>query len=334
MIKCFTTLLFLSALGMVSACSHNTHSRDVSKEDTTASKRQIFLADPTIFYDNGAYYLYGTSAVDKGFEVYTSTDLKNWKKENQLALFKDHVYGDNGFWAPQVFKYKDTYYMAYTADEHIAIAQSNSPLGPFKQKVQKPITDPEGLKNIDPFFFMDDDGTIYLYYIRLSEGNRIFMAELKSDLSDIKPHTIVSCINAVDNPQEWENTEYKPWTVTEGPTVLKHKGLYYLFYSANDFRSKDYAVGYAVSENPAGPWKKYEGNPILNKDLIGENGPGHGDFFQDKTGQFYYVFHTHFSNDEVSPRRTALIKGEFVPGNNSPDKMEFDKNSFYYLKTK
>src|SRR5699024_8663277 len=120
--------------------------------------------------------------------------------------------------------------------------------------------------------------------------------------------TITSCVNAVDDPQEWENLANKIWTVTEGPTVLKHKGKYYLFYSGNGFRSIYYALGYAVADHPSGPWKKYSGNPILDKDMIGENGPGHGDFFQDKTGQFYYVFHTHFSDNKINPRRTALIK--------------------------
>ncbi|MCH5688145.1 hypothetical protein LWM68_30130 [Niabella sp. W65] len=40
------------------------------------------LADPTIFFDKGTYYLYGTSgrADSEGFEVFTSTDQRSWKK--------------------------------------------------------------------------------------------------------------------------------------------------------------------------------------------------------------------------------------------------------------
>lgn len=336
MIKYFVIGSFILTMGITSACSNNATQNKTPEEDTTeqVSKQQIFLADPTIFYDKGTYYLYGTHAVKEGFEVYTSTDLKNWEKQNQLALSEEDVFGDHGFWAPQVFKFKNKYYMAYTANEHIAIAQSDSPLGPFKQKVQKPVTDPDGLKNIDPYVFFDTDGKTYLYYVRLKDGNRIYMAELKDDLSDIKPNTITSCVNAVDDPQKWENLANKTWTVTEGPTVLKHNDLYYLFYSGNGFRSIYYALGYAIAKNPEGPWKKYEGNPILDKDMIEENGPGHGDFFQDKTGQYYYVFHTHFSDNKINPRRTALIKGDFKPVKNEPDKMKMDKNSFYYLKTK
>ncbi len=45
------------------------------------NKKNIFLADPTIFYNKGIYYLYGTGAGQyaDGFAVYTSKDLQTWK---------------------------------------------------------------------------------------------------------------------------------------------------------------------------------------------------------------------------------------------------------------
>lgn len=87
----------------------------------------------------GTYYLYGTSGHNSnlGFEVYTSTNLEEWEgpKEvnNGYDLRKNDVFGDKGFWAPQVFYYNDQFYMAYTANENIAIATAGSPLGPFTQ---------------------------------------------------------------------------------------------------------------------------------------------------------------------------------------------------------
>lgn len=300
----------------------------------TARQKQIYLADPTIFYDSGVYYLYGTGKVNEGFQVFTSRDLKHWKVPADLpgglALHKKDVFGDGSFWAPQVFKSGRTYYMAYAADEHIAIAQAPSPLGPFTQKTKAPLE--TGTKAIDPFVFTDRDGSRYLYFVRLEKGNRIYMARLSDDLTHIESGSIRSCLNAVDHPQRWENLAHKTWTVTEGPTVIRHKGLYYLFYSGNGFRSIWYAVGYAVSASPEGPWKKYAGNPVLDKELVGENGPGHGDFFKSANGNYWYVFHTHYSPDRIGPRKTALIKGRFVNGRGA-DRMVFDKNSFYYLKT-
>src|SRR6185295_16806990 len=103
----------------------------------TQKRDTILFADPTIFYEKGTYYLYGTSSRN-GFLVSTSTDLLNWKdsagKRDGHALMKGDAFGTTGFWAPQIFPYNNKYYMAYTANEKIAIAESDSPLGPFTQK--------------------------------------------------------------------------------------------------------------------------------------------------------------------------------------------------------
>ena len=277
--------------------------------------QSIYVADPTVFYENDIYYLYGTQGTARqGFPVYVSQDLKNWSVpenvEKGCALLQGpRTFGTQGFWAPQVVKYKDRYYMAYTADEHIAIAEADSPCGPFTQPTVAPVRE-EG-KQIDPFLFFDDDGKIYLYHVRLNGGNSIWVARMTDDLSAIRPETLRQCITATD---AWENTEQVEWPIIEGPTVVKRAGRYYLFYSANDFRSIDYAVGYAVSDTPYGPWKKYEKNPLLSRQIIGYNGSGHGDLFCGKDNRWYYVFHTHHSNTEVHERKTLIVPVEFISG--------------------
>ena len=303
-----------------------------AKEDIHPATEQIYFADPTIFYEDGKYYLYGTDGfnADSGFHVAVSGDLQHWKKvpDDKRALSRGESLGSKGFWAPQVFRHHGRYYMAYTANEHIAIAHSDKPAGPFKQTLMKPIG--ADVEQIDPFVFKDDNGKLYLYHVRLQNGNRIFVAELKSDLSGIKPGTLRECISAVKDPQPWENTQQVKWTVTEGPTVMKRGRVYYMFYSANDFRNPDYAVGYAVADNPYGPWKKYSGNPVISKSITGSNGSGHGDLVSDKAGDHYYVFHTHFSNEKVAPRKTAMVKIRFS-GNGNREGLKADALSFKYL---
>jgi xylan 1,4-beta-xylosidase len=299
---------------------------------TVATKAQtqdtLLLADPTIFYDNGQYYLYGTGS-NRGFTVYQSSDLEHWtgpvgKKEGH-ALLRGDSYGSRGFWAPQIFKHDNKYYMAYTADEHIAIAESDSPLGPFTQKVAKAISGPG--KQIDPYIFKDTDGQLYLYHVRLQQGNRIFVAKLKSDLSDIDTTTTKECLSAM---LPWENTAKAGWPVSEGPTVVKQGGLYYLLYSCNDFRNIDYAVGYATSTSPMGPWTKYTGNPILSRAITAMNGTGHGDLFTGKGGQLYYVLHTHHNNQTPNgKRKTGLVKVAFTK--TKPAEIVVDKSSFKFL---
>jgi xylan 1,4-beta-xylosidase len=286
-----------------------------------------------VFYLNGTYYLYGTTEenANNGFVVYTSTDVINWKRssaQNGFALKKGEAFGQSNFWAPHIFQQKDTFYMAYVANENIAIAKATNPAGPFTQKTIGQLEAP--LKQIDPFVFVDDDGKKYLYHVRLTNGNRIFVAEMENDFSAIKPATVKECISATE---QWENTKNVPWSVTEGPTVFKHKGLYYMFYTANDFRNPDYAVGYATATSPYGPWKKYNGNPIISRSLLGINGTGHGDFFRDAQNNLLHVFHTHFSDSITGPRKTAIIKVRFVKDEQSGiDKAVADKESFYFLK--
>jgi len=272
-----------------------------------AQENNPLLADPTIFENNGTYYLYGTKGAKdidgEGFLVYTSTDLIHWKKpegtKDGFAFKKGDGFGTKGFWAPQVFKYNAKFYMAYTADEQIAIASSDSPVGPFTNDGKALGSD---VRQIDPYIFFDN-GKIYLYHVRLEKGNRIFVAEMENDLSAIKPSTLKECITAT---KQWEDTEKVQWTVTEGPTVLKKDNLYYLIYSANDFRNKDYAVGYATSKTPYGPWEKQD-SAFISRTILKYPGTGHGDVFYDNKGDMYYVFHTHFSETEVAPRKTAII---------------------------
>lgn len=291
------------------------------------------LADPTIFLYKDIYYVYGTGGrggdVNRGFLVYSSPDLRKWygpKGAKQgYSLTKEDAFGDWGFWAPQLFLYQDEIYMAYTANENIAIAKSQSPLGPFVKHTL--LIGPT--RQIDPFVFFDDDGKIYIYYVRLSGGNKIYVAELDKDLTAIVPGTELLCIQATD---VWEDTHQINWRVTEGPTLIKKEGKYYLFYSANHFENRDYAVGYAVSDSPRGPWIKSNQNPILSWGLVGIYGAGHGDFFQDKNNEYHYVFHTHFDNSRVQPRLTALIKGEFSALNpQGQQRVTFSKESFKYL---
>ncbi|WP_173003142.1 glycoside hydrolase family 43 protein [Chitinophaga sp. SYP-B3965] len=274
----------------------------------TAQKKDsipMLLADPTIFTWKGTHYAFGTNRND-GFPVFVSKDLKHWA-DSGMALKKGEAFGEKGFWAPQVFHYGSKFYMAYTANEEIAIASSDHPAGPYKQQDLRSIAADK--KQIDPFVFFDE-GKIYLYHVRLDSGNRIFVGELNKELNAFIPGTVQKCMQAGEG---WENTKNAPWPVMEGPTVIKKDKLYYLFYSCNDFRNIDYAVGVAVSSSPVGPWKRYEGNPIISRKNTGANGSGHGDVLH-VGNKWYYVFHTHFDEQKVSPRKTYLVEMKWGKG--------------------
>ena len=106
----------------------------------SVNEKEITYADPTIYVENGKYYLTGTRNQEPlGFAILESTDLEHWTVPDgsslQLILRKgDRTYGEKGFWAPQYFKDKRTYYFTYTANEQTVIASSKSVFGPFRQK--------------------------------------------------------------------------------------------------------------------------------------------------------------------------------------------------------
>ncbi len=272
-----------------------------------AKAEEMRLADPTIFFDGEKFYLTGTGDTGNGFTMYESTDLVHWSTCGNAtggrALYKGDTWGEGGFWAPQIFKYNDEYYMAYVANEQIAVAKSDSPAGPFKQTEQKKLNGSTG--QIDPYVFIDDDGKKYIYYVRFINGNSLYVAEMADDFQSIKDETITHCLSAESNT--WERTNSTPTAqVVEGPTVIKDGGYYYLIYSANHYQSIDYAVGYAYSTSPKGPWKR-AGKPFLTRHNTGINGSGHGDLVKDAQGQWYYVFHVHASNATIHNRRTAIV---------------------------
>jgi beta-xylosidase len=103
--------------------------------------------------------------------------------------------------------------------------------------------------------------------------------------------------------QAWENADVNDYARSggqmkdrrweEGSTTFERGGVYYLTYSANNWQTPQYGVGYAVAKGPLGPWKKYAGNPILSQNSsIGMYSTGHGSVvFSPDHRQAYYVHH-------------------------------------------
>jgi beta-xylosidase len=233
-----------------------------------------------------------------------------------LALHKDDSYGDFWFWAPEVYRVGDKYLMYYSSEEHICVAEGDSPLGPFRQKVQKPMREAKG---IDNSLFMDKDGKPYLFWVNFTEsGLQSWVAELEEDCSTIIEGSEKLCIAT---SQEWE----KVWpSVNEGPFVLEHEGYYYLTYSANSYESPNYGLGYAVAEHPAGPWVKYEGNPIFQF-AGGLEGVGHHAYFIDRKGNRRIAFHSHCQPGKIHPRKIHIGKYGFKEVKDGPDLLVIDE---------
>lgn len=263
-----------------------------------------FAGDPYLFYDEGTFYLYGTTrkyvrpgSIVEEFEVYTSKDLVTWEDGGACFVPDKNDWCTDRLWAPEVYKFGDKYYMYYTAAKgtsgvlHGSVAVADSPLGPFTNDVaegidgSKPIFDfSSSFPTIDGSVFVDDDGSMYYFFVRDQIGDNASSGGTnttrRSTLWGIEmenPYTLKEGAKPVKLTEVGRSSleEKGPYTQVwetqqgmwnEGPFVLKHNGKYYLTYSANYFGSKYYAVGYATSDSPLGTYVKDDNLPIMGID--------------------------------------------------------------------
>ncbi|TCS86038.1 glycosyl hydrolase family 43 [Anseongella ginsenosidimutans] len=303
-------LLFGLVLSISGACAQETYRNPLP----------VAFGDPFVLYDtsDGNYYMYGTGGGAKdGFSAYASSDLVNWE-------YKGQVYHGNtedswcigAFWAPEVYKVKNKYYLFYSAqwrdnptaeleNFRIGVAVADKPTGPFKDIRNEPVFDP-GYPIIDANVFFDDDGRIYLYYSRCCykhavesevadwarekgwydeiEESWVYGVELRPDFKGVKgkPRLLLRPPVKMDDKQaEWESRSVTSHEVnrrwTEGSYTFKRGDTYYMMYSANHFGGQNYAVGYATATSPLGPYVKAANNPVLEKNTaIGGNVTGTG----------------------------------------------------------
>ncbi len=279
---------------------------------------QAGCADPEVMKHENRYYAYCTYTPDfpkmvNGIRLYTSSDLVNWEDQG-FVLKNEDSWGESRFWAPDIVERDGTFYLYYAVDERIAVAQSDSPMGPFKQKEQVPMM-PESIK-IDAYVFEDDDGKRYFYYVSFDNGNHIWGAELNDDMTTIKPETRKKLISPVE---PWETHMAN---VAEGAVILKHNDTYYLTYSGSHFESPHYSVGYATAKHPLGPWTKYENNPIM-KSTSYARGTAHHSIVESPDGsELIIVYHQHNDLQTTEPRQMAIDRLQFVPQKNGPDILE------------
>lgn len=204
-----------------------------------------YTADPAPMVYNDTVFLYTTHDEDdaEGFKMqdwllYTSTDMVNWTDHGVVASLKsfDWVKRDNGAWAEQVVERNGKFYMYCPIHGNgIGVLVSDSPYGPFKDSLGKPLVwQKEHWDDIDPTVFIDEDGQAYMYwgnpncyYVKLNED----MISYSGDIVKLK-----------ETPEHYQ----------EGPWFYKRNGHYYLAFASTCCPE---GIGYAMSDSPTGPWK-------------------------------------------------------------------------------
>lgn len=285
-----------------------------------ANPLDVSIADPQILKDDdGTYYLYGTTPHNssEGFEVHSSRDLIHWRRRGWCYRKSEASWGKDNFWAPEVIKKDETYYLFYTAHARtaqlrsICVATAPSPLGPFVDATTPIMPRNRGFIDASPFH----DPASGRYYLYALEENlrppKIKVARLSHDLLSLDT-PLTECLTV---SQPWENN----WI--EAPFAIKQGDYYYLMYSGSGYASPSYAVGYAVADSPIGPWTKFERNPILMKNTF-VSGPGHHSLIPSPDGsELFIAYHTHLTFAGGWQRQLAMDRIVFDETGSPPSLM-------------
>ncbi len=251
--------------------------------------RHIRTADPSAHvWHDGKVWMYTSHDMDTattydsmdGYHAFSSTDMVNWTDHGEI-LHSCHIsWGAEALmWAPTAIYKNDKYYLIYphsadgTRNMRCGIAVSDVPEGPFKD-----IGWIEGVKGrwLDPCVFMDDEGSVYLYW----GVNQPKVARLSDDLMTL-----------AESPQV---VEYGSDNFFEASYMHKYKGKYYYSYSAR--RGGFYGIG----DSPYGPFEfKGAVNPSQKQD--------HHSMLEYK-GQWYFFYHVQDWNGGTGKRRNVCVE--------------------------
>lgn len=256
-----------------------------------------YTTDPAPMADGDRMYVYTGHDEDNAnffwmndWRVYSSADMVNWTDHGSPLSLASFSWADGRAWAAQTIKRNGKYYWYVCAHSKlsgamaIGVAVGDSPTGPFKDAIGKPLAD-GNWDYIDPTVMLDDDGQAYLCW-----GNpRIYFCKLNKEMVSIdgKIENIPQDENSFGGPSfrdRQKGVKYKD-SYTEGPWLMKRNKNYYLLYAAGGVPEH---IAYSMAKKPFGPWK-YMGEvmPLSNTGSF-TNHCGVTDF----KGHSYFFYHT------------------------------------------
>jgi beta-xylosidase len=274
--------------------------------------------DPSVVRDGTTYYAYGTATGGSYLPVMTSRDLRSWVPRpaynpgaplNADRYFNDALpypaaWGVNRpvpgrlkkeVWAPGVAKIGGRWVAFYSvrvrmspARYCISVATASSPLGPFVDRSTRPfVCDADPAGSIDPQPFVDP-ATGKAWLIWKSEGV----------VGSMPTRLWARQLNSAGTGWAYGSTRREllrtalPWegNVIENPSMIRYGGALWLFYSANEWRSSRYRVGYAKCASPLGPCKRSTTTPVLPNTATQLSRAG-GNAFLDVTGRLRLSHH-------------------------------------------
>lgn len=274
-----------------------------------------WYADPEARFYEGKYFIYATHSLpyleQQNQSCFVSKDLSHWERVENIIDMSGFPWVKGAVWAPTIIEKNQKYYYIFASNDipHLSetggleIAVSDSPKGPFKAYLGKPLVDTfhNGAQPIDAHLFKDDDGTIYLIYGGWSHCNIAIMNDSMTGFTPFENGEIFR--------------EITPEDYVEGPCMFKRGDMYYFMWSAGSWTDGSYHVNAAVADKPWGPFRNNR-EIIATQNSAIANGPGHnGYFYLPEYDQYLMVYHRHRNDEKDGNARYICI-----------EKMEMDNN--------
>lgn len=263
--------------------------------------------DPAVLRVGRTFYAYSTTSSGLNVPTLTSTDLRHWRANPgtvanptgdglpRTPVWSDGVERTDGrfkatTWAPTVTRLgPGRYVMAYATKVAgspgqrmcVSVATATRPAGPFVDTTTKPTICP-ARGAIDPQIWVAPTGRPWLYWKIDRHPAALKATRMNWDGITIapgeSPHRLAGIRRA------WEGN------IIENPAMIRFKGRYYLFYSANSYATSRYAIGYLICKNWFSGCTRPRKTPLLasNAYVVGPGGPMP---FLDALGRLRLAYH-------------------------------------------
>jgi len=237
-----------------------------------------FTADPSIHrWSDGKFYIYGSHDKDVAgkwdmddYHVFSSDNLVNWK-DHGVVLRSSQTPWSGPFWAPDAIEKNGHYYFYFPESDHIGVADSNSPTGPFNNPrsiYKKPDGYPQAY---DPAVFSYKGKNYMIISERKSLQTKFYpvIFTLKDNMVEIEPNSKVE-LPAMEG-------------FHEGPFVFERNGKVYLIGGGKA------TLRYWMADDILGPYE-YKGDFFSGNDTFTVSKTAHGSVLE-YNNQFYLACH-------------------------------------------
>ena len=256
--------------------------------------------DPCILKYNGEYYMSATgggSRHGREFVCWHSADLQHWSVPQTILDFRDVPWATEKAWAPAMVESGGYFYLAFCADQQIGIAVCDSPSGTYKDIIGAPLIAKKDydFQTIDPAFIKDEEGRVYFAF---GQG-KCMISEISLSPHHVELTGEMRCLSDMIYSQFSHHPSLEDKSIyNEAPDFIRIGDRYLFSWAIYDVMDYRYAMRYAWSRHPMGPYilpLDFDHDNILLQGRHDITGCGHA-CVTEYQGDYYILYGRHMKD--------------------------------------